>query len=539
MTNNHSRNHSRLAQAKPPIAAEPTAPSWLSSKLRRLDVLLALLLLMGGVAVLTLKAMTSQSLRLDEAQSLWQTSHSIGDTLRVVAQDVHVPLYHVILHFWQLYFGNGVVTARLLSLVFLLGTIPLVYILARHVLTRGWSLFAAAIFTFLPFVDWYGGEARMYTLLAFFATLSQIYFIRILQGRKAWKGYGISAVIGAYTHYFFSFNLIAQGVFYLTNRKKFASGSFKRFLVVGILVALALAPWLWYYHSLGSGKNTSPNLPTPSTVDFFNAYSQFLFGFQNDRINTILVSCWPLVILFGFFAIRRGQRISPEINYIISAAFVPVIIVFVLSFIVSPFFLSRYMISAIAPMVILVVWFISNYGRRASRIAAALIVAVLVISSLQQYFSPSTPVKEDYQQVAADITRQAGPQDVVAISAPFTVYPFEYYYNSTAQIQTLPAWDRRAAGAIPTFDAATLPAQVKALAKDHQNVYLLLSQDQGYEETIRQYFLQNYPQVSKHVYSSDLTLYVFKVGYYTVPRLDSAKVQLTEQEAAGYAQAQQ
>lgn len=488
---------------------------------QRLSVFVTLALCMIGAVLISRFGLIHQSLRLDEAQSLWQTSHSIGETLRVVAEDVHVPLYHILLHFWQLYFGNGVETARVLSLIFFLITIPLVYLLARQVLAITWALFATVLFSFMPFMDWYANEARMYTLLALFATLSQYYFVRLIQQKPVWKRYGIVAIIGAYSHYFFSFNLATQGIFYLFNRKRFAAGSFKRFVTVAVLVLASLTPWILYFRSLGSAENTTPLLTRPSTVDFFNVFSQFLFGFQDNHVNTILVSCWPLLVLVAFFAIRRGQHLTPAISYIATAAFVPVILAFVLSFVVNPFFLSRYMISCVAPMIILTVWLISFYGRRLSIVASAVIVAVVIASSLQQQMSAATPVKEDYQTVANDIMRKANPQDAVVISAPFTIYPFEYYYHGSAQITTLPIWDRRATGAIPSFNKATLPAQVNQINKNHRNVYVLLSQNQGYQETIRQYYLHHFKQVSHTTYSPGLNLYVFQVGYNTVPSLGS------------------
>jgi mannosyltransferase len=489
----------------------------------RRSVIVTILLAMIGVSLISWFVLMGQSLRLDEAQSMWQTSHSIGDTLHVVAQDVHVPLYHVILHFWQLYFGNGIATVRLLSLIFFLITIPMVYLLGRQILTAGWALLAAVLFSFLPFMDWYSTEARMYTLLALFATLSQLYFIKLIQGKRVWRSYGIIAIIGAYSHYFFSFNLATQGIFFLVNRKRFPKGSLKRMIVVGIVVALALLPWLIYFHSLGSGKNTSPLLVRPSTVDFFNVFSQFLFGFQDNYINTILVSSWPLIVLVAFFAIKRGQKLSLEVSYIITAAFTPVIIAYLLSFVVSPFFLSRYMISSVAPLVILLVWLISNYARKLSVLASGLLIAILLVTSLQQYASHATPVKEDYKQVAATITEQASVRDVIVISAPFTVYPFEYYYHGNSQIQTLPIWDRQAAAGIPAFDAATLPAQVSELNKGHHYVYLVLSQNQGYENTIKQYYLHHFKQISHTTYSPGLSLYVFQAGYNTVPALGSSQ----------------
>jgi mannosyltransferase len=145
------------------------------------------------------------------------------------------------------------------------------------------------------------------------------------------------------------------------------------------------------------------------------------------------------------------------------------------------------------------------------------------LTSIQQDKSPYTPVKEDYKDVAQTIQKEAGPQDIVVLSAPFTIYPFEYYYTGNAQIDTIPIWDRGTPGAIPAFSKKTLPTQAKQIAAYHHYLYLVLSQNQGYENTVKQYFLGHYSKISEHTYSPDLTLYVFKVGYFQVPALGSAK----------------
>jgi mannosyltransferase len=491
-----------------------------------------LLACMLAVVAISHFVLIGKSLRLDESQSLWQSSHSLGGLLRVVAEDVHVPLYHLMLHFWILYFGSSISVVRIMSLVFFLINIPFVYLLARQVLKTKWALFAAALFSLSPFMNWYGNETRMYTLLALFATISQYYYLKLLQRRKVWFRFGLSAVVGAYTHYFFSFNLVVEGLFFLFNRKKFAPGSFKRFLLIGIFVVAALGPWLFYFHSLGSGKNDSPNLPRPSTVDFFNVYSQFLFGFQNDHVNTILVSLWPLLMLVAFFAVRHNQKASPQIGFIASMAFVPVIMAFVLSYVVTPFFISRYLISSLAPLIILIVWLISHYGKRTALVAATALFVLLLPTSYQQASSIDTPVLENYQPAAAYINAHIHPQDAVVLSTPFTIYPFEYYYNGSAQIKTLPLWNRQSFGAIPAFNAKTLPAQVTQIDKNHQYVYLLVSYNQGYETTIKQYYQDHFQQVSSKHFSPDLNLYVFKVGYNNVPALGTPKTQINATQAA-------
>jgi mannosyltransferase len=393
-------------------------------------------------------------------------------------------------------------------------------------------LFATILFSFSPFMNWYANVARMYTLLAFFSTLSQYYFIRLIKQKKVWTKFGLTAIIGAYSHYFFSFNLAVEGLFFLFTRKKFAKGSLKRFIIVGILVAAALAPWLLYFHSLGSADNTRPMLSRPTTVDFFNVYSQFLFGFQDNHINTILVSCWPIIMLVGFLAVRREQRTTPEISFIATMAFVPVLLAFLLSFVVTPFFLSRYLIASVAPLIIFIVWLISYYGKRLSLMISGLLVAILVLGSLQQAFSSATPVKENYAGAVSYVNQHASDRDVVVISTPFTIYPIEYYYRSQAAIYTLPNWDRSSAGSIPAFNVKTLPAQVAAANANHRNVYLLLSYDQGYESTIKEYYQKHFQQLYVHTYSSDLTLYEFKIGYYNVPSLNAIQADIQAQALA-------
>jgi mannosyltransferase len=511
----------------------PASPKHRSDWKRKLAVCFVIVMCIVGVIAVSRYMLINGSVQLDEAQSLWQTDHSIGGTLHVVALDVHVPLYHLMLHFWQLYMGQGISTARVLSVAFFLATIPLFYLLAREILPTRWSLFATVLFSFSPFMDWYANVARMYTLLAFFATLSQLLFIRLLKHKKVWIGYGLASVIGAYSHYFFSFNLATEGIYFLLNRKKFDKGSFKRLIVVGILVTIALSPWLVYFHSLGSGSTSRPLLTRPTTVDFFNAFSQFLFGFQDNHVNTILVSCWPILMLVGFLAVRRNQKVTPEISFIATMAFLPVVLAFGLSFVVTPFFLSRYLISSVAPLIIFLVWLISYYGKRMSVVVATAAIIVCAISSFQQAYNPTSPIKEDYKDAVAYINQHAEPQDAVVISAPFTIYPVDYYYHSQAAITTLPIWLRTGTAGIPAFSKATLPAQVNQINMNHKYVYLLLSQNQGYEDTIKEYYLDHFEKTFVHTYSNDLTLYVFRVGYNHVPVLGSPSTLITSASNVG------
>lgn len=469
---------------------------------------------MISAIIVSITLFSHESIRLDETQSVWQVSHNIPRMLEIVAQDVHVPLYHFILHYWTYFFGTSPAAVRAPSLIFFIISIPFVFLLTRFILSRRWALVVTALYTFSPFMNWYANEARMYTLLALMVVISQYFFIRIMQGKKnSWPWYLVAALLGAYSHYFFLFSLATQGIFFLLNFKKFPKKTFIKFVGTAAAVLAFLSPWLYYFISQGAAADEKPLLSRPSSVDFFNAYSQFLFGFQSISLNTILVSCWPLVVVLAFFIVRRHVKLSFPMSYILFAAFIPVLVAYGLSFVVNPLFISRYLIASLTPLLILTTWFISLHSKKGAIVGVTITLLATAVLFTTQMTSAFTPVRENYQSVVSDVTKKATPNDVIAISTPFTVYPFEYYYKGTSQIVTLPNWDRQNPGPVPAYNAKTLPEQVTKLIKGHTYVYLVLSYNQGYEKNIQTYFRDHFELVSHKTYSTDLSLYVYKVGY--------------------------
>src|SRR6185312_10880781 len=210
-----------------------------------------LLILMCIPVALSVFFFAGQSLRLDEAQSLWQSGRSVGYIFTLVAEDVHVPLYHILLHFWRITFGNTVVAARAMSLLFYILSIPAPYFLGALAYNKRVGLFAAFLFSISPFMNWYGNEIRMYTLFTFFVIVNQYFFVKILKFKQEgkehsdhiWALYTLTAIFGAFSHYFFFLSLASQMVFYFAQRKLFLEGSFKRFVYAAIIVCGVFLPW--------------------------------------------------------------------------------------------------------------------------------------------------------------------------------------------------------------------------------------------------------------------------------------------------------
>ena len=487
------------------------------SQLHWIVVTVSLVAFMAFALFFGLTVFMHTSLRLDEAQSLFQTNRDISGVLSLVGQDVHVPGYHILLHYWQVAFGNDIYTARLLSLVFFIAIIPASYWLASYAFSnRSIGLFAALLIALSPFMEWYGSEARMYSMLAFLVVLHQIAFLKVYREGKPvhWVWYVATAVAGMYTHYFFAFVLLTEVIFYFFFRKEFkATHVLRNFIIAGSIVALSIVPWLLYVLRLGFASNTQPSLTEPTSVDLFNTYAQFIFGFQVDSLNTVIVSLWPIIVLFAFFGLQKNHRIPRETLYFVMAAIIPVIGAFIVSVTVKPFFQSRYLIVALPALVIFVSWVVSMYPRKvawAIRIAIVVIVSALFIV---QATSPNTPVKEDYRHAVKYLDTHATSRDVIILAAPFTIYPTEYYYQGDAKITTQPIWNRFSQGSVPAFEESKLASDIKKSTDSYQTAWVMLSYDQGYNEKIRRYMDGHYEQTHKKEFSKNLWVYGYKIRY--------------------------
>jgi mannosyltransferase len=488
----------------------PGAPE-ISKKNAR--VMIALLILF--VIALSVFAFSKQSLRLDESQSIWQTSHSLLETYNILAKDVHVPLYETMLHFWIVFFGNGVATVRILSMIFFVLSIPSLYMLGSYAYNRRVGVLASILFCISPFMNWYGNEARMYSLFVLVTILNQYFFIRLWREKNsaAWWGYTITGLLGVYTHYFFALPLLTQAVFYFFNRDIFEKKALKKFIRTAIILTIAILPWVLYVVHLDQISNSAPLIEAPTTVDLFNTFSQFIFGFQNDHLNTILVSLWPITIILAFITLRKNQGLKKETLFFILSLLFPIVLTFAESAVYTPVFLSRYLIFTLPSLYIFLSSVILSYRHRLQVAVKFILILVMLLTLGVEIVNANAPVKENYRDASNYLMQNASADDIIVVSAPFTIYPVQYYYNGPATLTTLPIWNQLETGPVPPFIASELPTQVGELTANHANLWLLLSYDQGYQHNILSYFQDHYQQLYHHTFSYGMDLYEYKIRY--------------------------
>src|SRR3990167_9512842 len=114
------------------------------------------------------------SLWFDEAFSVHFAEMPLKQMLHYLRFENNPPLYFVLLHFWMKLFGNTEVVVRLLSMLFGIAAIPLIYMIGRRLYSQTAGIFAAFLLALSPFQVFYSTETRMYSLyllLALFAVL--------------------------------------------------------------------------------------------------------------------------------------------------------------------------------------------------------------------------------------------------------------------------------------------------------------------------------------------------------------------------------
>jgi uncharacterized membrane protein len=135
-------------------------------------------------------------------------------------QNQHM-LYSVLAHLSFSLFGESAWSFRLPAVLFGVGSIPVIYALARSVGTRLEAWLAAGLLTVAYHHVWFSQNARGYTPMLFFSMLSTWLWLRGLDGNRQtvprwlWPTYVVSVVLGLWTHMTMLFVVFGHGLVWL------------------------------------------------------------------------------------------------------------------------------------------------------------------------------------------------------------------------------------------------------------------------------------------------------------------------------------
>ena len=112
--------------------------------------------------------------------------------------------------------GDSEFSIRILSVIFGVVSLPVIYHMGRLLGGRRVGLTAVFLLTISPFHIWYSQEARMYTLVTFLVLLAHYFLFRQLRtnARANWLGYGAAMLLALYTHLFALLIMMVHYVFF-------------------------------------------------------------------------------------------------------------------------------------------------------------------------------------------------------------------------------------------------------------------------------------------------------------------------------------
>jgi hypothetical protein len=237
-------------------------------------VRVVLILIFASLPLLFSSSGLNRSFWFDECCSVEIAGASWTGIIENLKANAHTPpLYYFLLKIWMTLFGANEAGARTLSALFYLFSLAALYLLGKALFDRKTALLAAFLLMLNPKAIQFAQFARMYSLLGFLSILSTLFFVRQFYSgppsKKNWAFFVAANVAGTFTHYWFFFLLLAQGVAYLWLGSKSSFKSFALAQTASVLPFFALwTPILWMQATNGglSFINPPPLYILPKTL---------------------------------------------------------------------------------------------------------------------------------------------------------------------------------------------------------------------------------------------------------------------------------
>lgn len=452
------------------------ASTCLSGRITKYGIALLVITLLG--LALRLYHLGTQSFWVDEAFSVVIARHSLPQIVDQVIQfDTHPPLYYFILHFWIGLFGTSEFAVRLLSLIFGILAIPMIYVFGRRLFTRDVGLICAFILAISEFNIQYSQEARMYTMFFLLALLSMYFFIRLLQeGTLAVSaGYVVSTALMLYSHNFSLFVLVVQNLLFagLLVASPRNRSQIKRWLPIQAIILAIFAPWISVLpRQLHSAQVVVFQNVDPITLVLNHAAG--IYGLYLAQIALLLLML-GLAALSPFVRRQTAQNAVMGFTWdrranleLICFLFVWFLGVIGLPFVLAPFvehalILPRYMIVATAPLFILVAKGVHTINSRYVKVAILVVIVILSTTNLQVYYA-TTRNSPAIKDAVAFVNQNARKGDLVIFFPNDKLYSY-YTFRPDLKAKGFIAENIDLVGMNATQNRNTLAAAVNGHAR--------------------------------------------------------------------------
>ena len=443
-----------------------------------------LILLLALALVLRLAGLAHESVWIDEAFTVNLARLPAAAILRFEMNDVHPPLYALLMRGWVGLFGSSEISIRLPSVLFGVLTVLLLHRLGTRLLGRTVGWLAALLAATSVFAIHYSQEARNYSLMALLTVTSMDRYVAGLAGWNARRVLGYLAVSIAlvYTHHFGWFAILAQDAHALViavdrSRRAWLA----HWIGIQLALALAFAPWAGVLarqisHATYQFWASPPTALTLAKLAWEYAGSApllvleiFLIGFAGITAarggRAVGADVAAEVPRAGVAAeVPRGDAATRPVLLVGLWAALPIVVPFTLARLGLGIFLTRMTLGSGFATLLLVGIGLARVPGRALVIAALLMLDAFALAGYYREVH-----KEPWRPAVAAIEGWARPGDLVLVHAGYNLRTSYRYYATRRDLSLMP---------IDAAGAALAPPLIGALRDSlarHERVWLVLS----------------------------------------------------------------
>jgi hypothetical protein len=451
----------------------------------------------GAVTLMTLLAFVLRMVglvqvppRWDEGWSIAHASLSLGDLFTITAEDVHPPLFYLLLGAWQSIAGVSLFGDRFLAVMMSLPAVPLAFVAARR-----WSgslrlgLIATGLIAWLPLLVYYSAVIRMYALVPSFVLLAVWGGLRLLDQPRVPVGGLFAFVVGAagamYTLYHAVWVLAGLAVYVLVvallrNGKRFLFTL--RWVALGTSLALLVyVPWAIF---------AIPQFLSRASADTGNTAQAYpVTYFLKLGVEGLVMSRWTGqpgfwvvggLLLSGLIAFGVGRlraRGSAWAGLLQLALPLMAIIFTLLGVSIGArnwAFNERMLVCAVALLGLWLAWALDQLAQQWHFLAGVAVLALIGVyfnASANLVYQKALEVFDPYNPhtYARHILPQAQPDDLVV----FNVLSPAGFYVLDRQA-TDPAWSYALTWDPVIEPAVRWQARLSAAAQMHQRIWVVL-----------------------------------------------------------------
>jgi len=417
-------------------------------------ILLALIILLG--IGLRLYGLGTESYWIDEMSTVIEGQQTVRQLLTSGRFD-QPPSYYLPFHLWIQIFGAGELSTRSFSVLTGVCSVVLIFVIGRELFGENVGLLGALFMAVSEYQIYYSQTARFYSFFEMATLLSFFAFILVIRkkGMRYLAFYVFVSLLLLYGHTYGIFILAAQSIFIFLYWRKY------RHLIVRWLISqsIILVAFLPYFYPLlfaeGSIEDTvhsnAGDLPLPSIADILRSLYRFIFTARRERSWEEIFSGYAIagvflvvgVLLFTIW--QRGRNVIVEARGTLSYfgekqyeivlvccwLLGPIMLPFILSFIVMPLFKDNYMISAAPAFYLLLAVAVFGIRSVVPLIVSLGTLGIMILPNLGYYYN--TYIQEQWREAAAFVNKSEGVDEVILFAPNMGIgiqeKSFNWYYR--------------------------------------------------------------------------------------------------------------